>query len=435
MTVRVLEKGMKLRMETIKTIDKLDKRQKKYLKKKFGIKAYKDLTPTILKNLKEACKELTDSRETGKKIYKIWDIVCCVVISVLCGQKTWEDIHDFVIEKKQFFKKFLKMTGGVPCAKTYERVMAIIDYKELEKILKRFFFDITTNLMEEIDIVNIDGRECRGSKRKKTVKQEGCIPLNMLNVYSNKYGLCICSTTIAEKAEEMITVRDIIPTLQLKDTVITWDALNTQKENVEAVVAAFAHYVVPIKRNHPTFHEELKLFFDTEEQECIIAGKTNTGYKKNIEYRNGSSIVYEYFQTTEIGWFQEKDKWKNLRSIGMVKTTKETGEETMIEYRYFISDLDIDIELFALAIRKHWSVENKLHWHLDVTFSLDKNKTKNKQALANLEIIHKFNLGLLERVQKYYGISKHRIMNKINLNIEENFPEFIALLTLPDGKV
>ena len=119
----------------------------------------------------------------------------------------------------------------------------------------------------------------------------------------------------------------------------------------------------------------------------------------------------------------------------MVKTTKETGEETMIEYRYFISDLDIDIELFALAIRKHWSVENKLHWHLDVTFSLDKNKTKNKQALANLEIIHKFNLGLLERVQKYYGISKHRIMNKINLNIEENFPEFIALLTLSDGKV
>lgn len=420
-------------MKPVKNRDKLDSRQKKYLKQYFGIRAYKDLVPKVLADLKEALKELTDSRESHKRVYKIWDVVCCVIVCVLCGKKTWEEIHDFIEEKYEFFKKFLKMTGGIPCSKTIERIMAIVDHKELENILVQFFFSITQNLMDEIDLINIDGRECRGSKRKETLKQEGCIPLNMLNVYSNKYGLCIYSEQIGEKTEEMKAVKKIIPVLNVKDAILTWDALNSQKDNVEAVVDAFAHYVIPIKGNHPKFSEELKEFFDEKEQECIIAGKTNTGYKKETEYKNGFIVSREYFQTTEIDWFEDKYLWKNLRSFGMVKTTKEGKEESTVEYRYFISDLDINIETFSRAIRNHWSIENKLHWHLDVTFSLDKNKTKDKRALASLEIIHKFNLGLLEKVQKYYGISKQRIIGKLGTNVEENFPEFLAFLTLANG--
>ena len=93
-------------MKPIKNIDTLDKRQKKYLKKKFGISSWKELAPTILKDLKEAMKELTDTRQQVKIKYKIWDIVTVVVISCLCGMKTWEEIHDFVVMKYGFFRKF-----------------------------------------------------------------------------------------------------------------------------------------------------------------------------------------------------------------------------------------------------------------------------------------------------------------------------------------
>ncbi len=113
-----------------KNSDKLDSRQKNYLKKKFGIKAYKDLHISILKRLKESMKELTDSRIQHKCLYKIWDVVVCVIICVLCGKKDWEEIHDFVELKYNFFRSFLKMTGGIPSAKTYERIMGIIDYQE-----------------------------------------------------------------------------------------------------------------------------------------------------------------------------------------------------------------------------------------------------------------------------------------------------------------
>ena len=122
-------------MKPKKVSDRLDKRQKEYIKKQFGIKSYKYLTPTILKKLKESMKLLTDNRQKSKVLYKLWDVVICIIISVLCGKKDWEEIHDFVEMKYDFFKSFLKMTGGIPSAKTYERIMAIINYKELEKIL------------------------------------------------------------------------------------------------------------------------------------------------------------------------------------------------------------------------------------------------------------------------------------------------------------
>lgn len=421
-------------MKPLKTSDKLDKRQKKYLKQKFGIKAYKDLTPAVLKQLKEALKELTDTRVDYKCKYKIWDIVVCVIVSVLCGKKDWEEIHDFVEEKYSFFRSFLLMSGGIPSAKTYERVMSIIDYKELEKILTEFFKLITKNVMSEVEILSFDGRVSNGSKRKKTIKNEEVSPLNMLNVYSSKHQLCIASQMIDKKTNEIPNVENLIKSMYIKNTIVSWDALNTQKANVKAVIDGEADYIVPIKGNHQIFHQELIEFFDEKQQSFIKAGKLNTGYKIDHEYKNGAALTYEYFQTTEINWFKDKEEWAKLYSIGMVKKTIEKDTETVIECRYYISNLDINIDLFAKVIRDYWGIENKLHWHLDFTFRQDKNTTLDKNALANLEIVNKFCLGILKRVQNLYGVSLKRIIGKLGLNVEENFLELIALLVLADGQ-
>lgn len=421
-------------MKPLKNTDKLDSRQKNYLKKKFGLKAYKDLTPTILKKLKEAMKDLTDTRQQGKKIYKIWDIVVCVVISVLCGKKTWEEIHDFVEDKYGFFRSFLKMSGGIPSAKTYKRIMATIDYQELEKILTTFFKAITKDILDQINIISFDGRVSNGSKRNETIKSEKVSSLNILSAYSTKDKMCLCSQMIDKKTNEIPNIIEIIKRINISGTIVTWDALNTQKDNIKFVRENKADYVVPIKGNHPIFYQELIDYFDKKEQECIIAGKLNTAYKKYSEYKNGAAITYEYFQTTDVSWFEDRKEWKDLNSIGIVKKRIETKEETTVEIRYYISSLFIDIDLFAETIRREWYVENKLHWHLDVTFRQDDNRTIDKNALANLEMVNKFCLAVLERVKKYYGKSLRRIMSSIGNNIEENLPELIALLVLADGK-
>ena len=118
----------------------------------------------------------------------------------------------------------------------------------------------------------------------------------------------------------------------------------------------------------------------------------------------------------------------------MVRKTIEKKEGTTVECRYYITSLYTNVELFAKVVRDYWGVENKLHWHLDVTFKQDKNTTTDKKALANLEIVNKFCLGILKRVQPLYGISLKRIIGKIGANVEENFLELISLLVLADGK-
>ena len=197
--------------------------------------------------------------------------------------------------------------------------------------------------------------------------------------------------------------------------------------------------MVPIKGNHPLFYQDLQDYFDEDEQNLIVSGKPNTAYKKENEYKNGSAITYEYFQTTDVKWYEDYKSWEHLKTIGMIKKTmlseKAGKEETIIECRYYISNIDLNIELFSEAIRKHWSVENKLHWHLDVTFDLDNNHTLDKNALANLEIINKFCLGMLERVKPYYNISLKRIMNILRLDIENSFPDFLAFLALATEEI
>lgn len=416
-----------------KNSDKLDSRQKTYLKKKFGVKAYKDLHIVILTKLKETMKKLTDTRVQYKCQYKIWDIVVCVVISVMCGKKDWEEIHDFVELKYNFFRQFLKMTGGIPSAKTYERIMGVIDYKELENILGQFFKTVTQEIISDIEMLHIDGRVNNGSKRKGTIKSSEVKPLNMLNVYSDRDKICIASEMIDEKSNEIPAVKNIINKLSIKGAIITWDALNTQKANIAAVVKSECDYVVPIKSNHSLFYQELIDFFNEKEQEYIIAGKLNTAYKKICEYKNGSAIVYEYFQTTEINWFEDKKEWENLESFIMVKKTIERDNNTTIEQRYYISSLNINIDLMIKAIRNHWHVENQLHWHLDFTFKLDKNNTLDKNALANLEIVSKFCLGVLKRVQKYYDRSIKRIIGLLEVDVEVQFIDLIAFLVLSNG--
>ena len=421
-------------MKPIKKINKLDIKTKNRIKNVFGIKKFDELSTKIMKRLKDAMMNLTDSRQKEKKIYKIWDVVVCVIIAQLSGMKSWDDIHDFIEYNYDFFRKFLKMSGGIPSAKTYQRIIEIIDHKELEKITIEFYKSISTNLYDNTEILSLDGRVNNGSKREATYKVDKVSPLNVMNVYSHKYGICIGSEAIDSKTNEIPMTKELIERLFVKGAIITWDALNTQKENVSCVIENGADYVVPIKGNHQSFYNDLKDYFDIKTMECIIAGKSRTAYKKENEYKNGCSITYEYFQTEDVNWYYEKDAWKSLNSIGLVRKTIvkliDGKEETSVEHRYYISSLFLDIELFSKSIRSHWDVENKLHWHLDVTFKMDQNHTLSKNALLNLEIINKFCLGLLNRVKPYYNMSLRRIMNCLSFDIEENFADFIAFLSI-----
>lgn len=409
----------------------LDVKQISFIKKVLNITKIEDVDKATMKQLKENLKMLKDCRVKGKTKFKIWDIVVCSFLAILFGAQDWEDIHDFVVEHYAWIREFLLLTGGIPSSKTYERVFSIIESKQLEDILNDFIICFSVKSQYEIDIINIDGRVNRGSSRNETIYSEKVKPLNVLNAYSNKYGLCLASEIIEDKTNEIPTVPDILKRFRVKGNIITWDALNTQIENVKAVVNLKGDYVVPIKANQGNFYNDLKLYFDEKKLDSIKAGNINSAYLEYYEKRGNEVIHYEYYQTTDVKWYSDIKKWEKLNSIGLVKKTIENGDNKKVEIRYYISSLYCDINLFSKSIRNHWSVENKLHWHLDYTFKQDNNTTLNKKALMNFELINKFCLAILNKIKVFYNnISLKRIRKIISYNFEKSLVDIMCYLSL-----
>ena len=389
----------------------------------------KEIEISKLKELKEKSKMLKDERQKGKIVYKIWDIVVVVILAVLADCNEWEEIADYARDEKDFLKKFLKLTGGIPTAKTYERVISLIDSQELNKIFVDFIKDI--QFMDDIyfkDILSFDGKVDKGSSRKKGYIVEETKPLNVLNVYSDKLQMCIDQEMIEEKTNEITAIPDVIKRLDLTNVICTWDALNTQKDNVKAVTSKGGDYCVALKANQGNFYKDVQDYFD-EDRLLIIESGYEGAYQLTREKNHEAVITYEYYQTEKVNWYEEKNLWDGLKSIGLVKKTIEKSDGTKTEEkRYYISSLLLDIGIFSNTIRKHWNVENKLHWQMDFTFKSDDNTTMNKKALFNLQIIKKFCLTILNEVKKEKNKSLKRIRKDIARNVEKETIEIFKLL-------
>ena len=382
-----------------------------------------------LKELKEKSMMLNDKRQKGKVTYKIWDIVVVTILAVLADCNEWEEIADYARDKKEFLKTFLKLTGGIPVAKIYERVISILDSNELNKIFVEFIKDI--QFMEDKyfkDILSFDGKVDKGSARNKGYIAEETKPLNVLNVYSDKLQMCIEQEMIEEKTNEITAIPEVIKRLDLTNVICTWDALNTQKENVKAVISKGGDYCVALKRNQGNFYQDVEDYFD-EDRLSIIESGYEGGYQLSREKSHNSVITYEYYQTEKVKWYAEYEKWEGLKSIGLVKKTIEKADGDKVEEkRYYISSLLLNINEISNAIRKHWNVENKLHWQMDFTFRSDYNTTMNKKALFNLQIIKKFCLTILNEVKKQKNKSLKRIRKDIARNVEKETIEIFKIL-------
>ena len=389
----------------------------------------KEIEISKLKELKEKSKMLKDERQKGKIVYKIWDIVVVVILAVLADCNEWEEIADYARDKKDFLKKFLKLTGGIPTAKTYERVISLIDSQELNKIFVDFIKDI--QFMDDIyfkDILSFDGKVDKGSSRKKGYIVEETKPLNVLNVYSDKLQMCIDQEMIEEKTNEITAIPEVIKRLDLTNVICTWDALNTQKDNVKAVTSKGGDYCVALKANQGNFYKDVQDYFD-EDRLLIIESGYEGAYQLTREKNHEAVITYEYYQTEKVNWYPDIKLWEGLKSIGLVKKTIDKSDGTKTEEkRYYISSLLLDIGIFSNTIRKHWNVENKLHWQMDFTFKSDDNTTMNKKALFNLQIIKKFCLTILNEVKKEKNKSLKRIRKDIARNVEKETIEIFKLL-------
>jgi len=382
---------------------------------------------------KEAAK-VPDYRHPSYVKHKLQDILSICILGFLADCNEWEEIADFAQQEEKWLKKYLELPNGVPSSDTIRIVAGNIDaayfYQAVVHSLEKLVNDVHNSIMgqgQEKEILSMDGKESRGSKRIQGYN--GAVkPLQALNLYPSGCGFCIGQEFIKEKTNEIPAGPVLLGKMDIKGKIVTWDALNTQKETVEAVIRGKGGYVAALKGNHPLFYKELQEYFS--EEKLGELEKMPGHYKKTNEKEHGGIVSREYYQTDETWWPEDKKKWKGLVTFGMVKKKLEKPDgRTTEEKRYYISSLPADVELFSKAARGHWGVENSLHWHLDFTFRDDYNTTAEKTCAKNMQMLKKIALAILRIVQGMYGQSLKRIRKTIARDCEKELENILSALS------
>ena len=376
---------------------------------------------------------VVDSRIKAKCKYSTKFIVVITFLAILDIRETWQEIADFAEDKKDFLSKFIEYPDKLPVHDTYMRVFAKINSESLEKVIVSFLSECINQVVkenieknpEDFDHLAIDGKALRLSGRKYNYEDKvpNCQLMHFFDVSNQQ---CIKSVVISEKTNEIPIAQQILPTLDIKNKIVTADAMNCQKKTVEVIINGKGHYVLAIKGNHSEFHQDIESHF---KDKLDSIKDTKDYYKMEIEKNHNQVETREFFRVDADSFYQQDD-WLNLKSIVCYKKKiyHTLSGKNSCEYRYFISDLK-DTKLIALAIRGHWSIENQLHYPLDAFFHEDANRTMNKVANNNFSILRKMVNSLLVLIAPMFrNGSKMRTLKSFRSNYEKNLIRLFVFL-------
>ena len=387
---------------------------------------YEEIDLSVLNNFVTITKKLDDSRVKYKIKHNMSDIVMIVLLGILANANTWNEIYCFAVAHEEWLKTFLELPSGIPSHDTIQRVIAIINpttlYTSTVKYLINLINNLTTKSTEK-DVKSMDGKTINGSSRSESTTDK-IKPTNVMSIYSHDYGMSIIQDFIEDKTNEIPMGPELIKQLNLSDSIITADALNTQKETVKAIVKAKGDYVLALKANQGTMHQEVSEYFHDKEL------LEDLEYYSETEKSHSKYIKREYYISNNIQWLTNYKDWKNIKSIGYEKKTIESinNDKKTIEERFFIISFENDIKVFADAVRKHWGVENNLHAPLDIVFKEDSNTTLEKNGARNLSILKRIALNIIKLAQCFYNISLNLIRYKISMNVEEEIEKIFKII-------
>jgi len=404
-----------------------------------------DLDAMFMEEYLVQAERLTDSRQQSKVQHSVKDIVGIVFFAVLANNNEWTDIADFAADEKEILQKYLCLANGIPSHDTIQRVFSILRSDELQDMLVNILAQLVTvagRTLDEYlyqndqldccikDVIAADGKETRNTRKKGSTNDKDKRNLNEFNVMSTEWGICLSSTRIDEKSNEIPEMQDVMKLLDCSGCVVTADAMNTQKATAEVIVEkAHGDYCLALKENQKNAYHEIRQYFACRDLTSELMGLDGR-YLKETEKTARGETTREYFITDDIRWFEDRKEWKKLTSIGYERKTtvkKGTGA-SLVEERYFLCSIKPVAELFAIVVRRHWHIENNLHWTLDVVFREDRLRSKEKNGIHNLGLIRRFVMFIIKLLKVYYHRSMNRIRNKIGRNLETEIPVILAVL-------
>jgi predicted transposase YbfD/YdcC len=350
--------------------------------------------------------ELEDPRSSINQKHPLVSVVVIAMMAVLAGAGGPTAIGRWAELKKEFLLRVLDLPNGIPRKDVFRRVLALVKPMAFQTCFVNWLKSLRAAAAAAMDIVRpvlaVDGKTSRRSHDRK----KGLGALHSVSVWASEFGLSLGQVACEEKSNEITAIPELLRLVDIKGTIITIDAMGTQKAIAEQIVAGDADYVLALKGNQETLHQGVIDYIDEQCKNDFADVQT----RRHItdETGHGRHEIRSHIQMSVPETLPGRELWKGLKSLGVVTSVcTRDGKET-VETRYYISSLALGVKQFAHAVRSHWAIENSCHWCLDMIYREDESRIREPHVRENFSWLNRFTLSLLKQHPRRDSIAMKR---------------------------
>jgi predicted transposase YbfD/YdcC len=336
---------------------------------------------------------LKDPRIERKKLYPLREILFVVLCGMICGAESWRDFVLFGKEKIDFLKEYFEYSNGIPSKDTFARLFAALDPEAFKVCFVEWVKSLQVSLK---NVIAIDGKTlCNSADELNDMPA-----IHMVSAFATEARLILAQQKVDDKSNEITAIPKLLDLLSLKANIVTIDAMGCQKSIAKKIQEKEADYVLSLKGNQGNLNEDVRLFLETE-----AAKKSSTVIEdihEEVDKGHGRIEVRKCIVSSHLDWLEKKSEWVGLKTVAMIEETRDFGDKTTFERRFFISSLPADAKRIASAVRAHWLVENALHWTLDVVFNEDGSRIRKKNAAQNMGLVRHIVFNMLSHSKQAF---------------------------------
>jgi predicted transposase YbfD/YdcC len=345
-------------------------------------------------------RQVPDPRTGNATRHDLLDVLMIALTAAICGCESCVEFADFAEDREELFREFLSLENGLPSHDTFSRLFRLLD----PEALARCFSGFLDRLGEAGQgVLAIDGKTLRRSFDRAA----GRSALHVVTAFASEAQLIVGQKAVPAGGSEIGTAREVLRLLDLKGVLVTADALHCQRETAEIILERGGNYLLALKANRPAMLAEVETFFADPKASVLTPHVTTDADHGRIETRR-------HVVSHDVAWLfsdrrsPDEPSMPGLATLAMVEATVERDNKTSVSQRYYLASAQLSADAFARAVRDHWSIENGLHWVLDVAFDEDRARNRKDHGPENLAIIRKLALNVLRRARPDISIRRKR---------------------------